>query len=157
MWQLPFKLPEAHRHFFLIDTGRPSETTGDMVSYVKSRIQQEKSKFEKIFNENEAQTRAVATAIKEENEKELINAIQRGERSLEDMGVVSDVAIPLIRGLEQSGGAAKILGGGGRSGAVGYVLGYHRHIADALRIAKRYGCTIQPIELGEEGIRLEKK
>ncbi|MBI3559700.1 hypothetical protein HY087_01050, partial [Candidatus Gottesmanbacteria bacterium] len=31
IWQLPFKLPKNLDHFFLINTGRPKETTGEMV------------------------------------------------------------------------------------------------------------------------------
>ena len=63
------------------------------------------------------------------------------------MGVVSKKVIPLIRNIEQSGGAAKILGGGGRTDGVGYLLCYSRH--------PHKGSI--PITLGEEGVRLENK
>ena len=148
IWQLPFKLPQSLDHFFLIDTGRPKETTGEMVAYVKSKVKGQKSKFERLFVENERQVRRIAMGIKEGNEKELIDAICAGERTLEGMGVVSKAVIPLIRSVEKSGGAAKILGGGGRKEGVGYLLAYHRGPAKWKGI---------PITLGEEGIRLEAR
>ncbi len=146
IWQLPFKLPESLDHFFLINTGRPKETTGEMVEYLKSKVKSQKSKVEKLFNENERQTKRIAVAIKEGNEKELMEAITAGERTLEGMGVVSKKAIPLIRKIEKAGGAAKILGGGGRAEGVGYLLCYHAN-------PKKFHAD--PIRLGEEGIRLE--
>ncbi|MBI3386065.1 mevalonate kinase [Candidatus Gottesmanbacteria bacterium] len=146
-WQLPMKLPSGLNHFFLIDTGRPKETTGEMVAFVKLRTQNSTAKMAKLFSENEAQTKRVATAIKEGNEKDLIDAMRHGERTLEGMGVVSKKVLPTIRAIEKLGGAAKILGGGGRTGGVGYLLCYtHNPPEDGIAIV-----------LGEEGIRLEKK
>lgn len=140
IWQLPFK-PALH-HFYLLDTGRPKETTGEMVSFVAK--QKNLTKFLEI---NERETKRVAVAIKEGNEREFIDAVRKGEKSLENIGMVSAKVIPLIRSIEASGGAAKILGGGGRAGGVGYLLCYsHNPPAGAL-----------PITLGEEGVRLEKK
>ncbi|MBI5619411.1 mevalonate kinase [Candidatus Gottesmanbacteria bacterium] len=164
IWQLPFKPPSSLNHFFLINTGRPAETTGEMVAYVKekmscgagSRSARQKSKMEMLFNQNEEQTKRVAKALKEGDEKELLDAIRAGERTLEGMGVVSTKVIPLIRQIEKIGGAAKILGGGGRTEGVGFLLCYHRKPATIETLCKPYGYTLQAIQLGEEGARLEK-
>lgn len=157
IWQLPFKPDATLNHFFLINTGRPKESTGEMVAELSSRVKAQMSKFEKIFNENERQTKRVAVALKEGNEKELIDAIRVGERTLEAMGVVSQKIIPLIRKIEDLGGAAKILGGGGRAGGVGYLLCYHHDPQKVEALCKPYGYSIERIALGEEGVRLEKK
>lgn len=140
IWQLPFttKLDK----FFLIDTGKPKETTKEMVEFVAKQ-----KNLQNYFDENERQTKQIASAIKTENEKLLIEGIKKGEKTLEEMGVVSKKVLPIIRKIELSGGAAKILGGGGRVGGVGYLLCYSNHPPkDAV-----------PITLGEEGIRLEGK
>ncbi len=142
MWQLPLKFSPALNHFSLIDTGRPKETTGEMVAFVKNQ-----KNLQEFLNENEIQTKRVAVALKEGDEKMLIDAIQKGEQTLEEIGVVSKKVIPVIRSIEKSGGAAKILGGGGKTEGVGYLLCYSHHPP------KRN----LPIILGEEGIRLEKK
>lgn len=156
-WQLPIKLPPELDHFFLVDTGRPKETTGEMVAYVKAKVKYQKSKMEKLFNENEEQVRRVTAALKQGNEEKLKSAIRKGLRTLEGMGVVSRRVIPLIRSIEKAGGAAKILGGGGKSGPVGFLLCYHRQRKIVEAVCRPHGYTLQEIQLGEEGIRLEQK
>jgi mevalonate kinase len=146
-WQLPLKLSPALNHFFLLDTGRPEENTGEMVSRVRTQYQARCTYYKKIFNQNEEHTKRMAVALKEGDEKTLIETIRKGEQSLERMGVVSTKVIPIIRGIETSGGAAKILGGGGKAEGVGYLLCYsHNPPASSI-----------PIILGEEGIKLEKR
>ncbi len=141
-WQLPMKLPPALSHFSLIDTGRPKENTGEMVTYVKTQ-----KNLQTFLDKNEIQTKRITVAIKESDEQTLIDAMQKGEKTLEDIGVVSAKAKNIIRMIERSGGAAKILGGGGRESGVGYLLCYsHNPPKDAL-----------PITLGEEGVRLENR
>ena len=140
IWQLPFKT-KLH-NFFLLDTGKPKETTGDMVAYVAKQ-----KNLQHHFDENEVQTKRIAVALKENDEQTLIDAIRKGERTLEAMGVVSGKAKKIIRTIEDGGGAAKILGGGGRAKGVGYLLCYS-HIPPRSAL---------PITLGEEGVRLEHR
>jgi mevalonate kinase len=141
-WQLPLKLPPALNHFSLIDTGRPKENTGEMVAFVRTQ-----RNLQKFLDANEIQTKRIAVAIKEGDEKTLIDAMKKGERTLERIGAVSKKVLPVIRKVEQAGGAAKILGGGGRTDGVGYLLCYSHHPPKG---------SVQ-IRLGEEGIRLERK
>lgn len=155
IWQLPFKIPESLNHFFLINTGRPKETTGEMVFLVASGFRRQASRMNRLFDENEIQTRKIAVAVKEGSEKELMEAIRAGERTLEGMGVVSKKVIPLIRAIEKTGGAAKILGGGGRRDAVGFLLCYHRDSESIEKFYQPYRFSIQGVRLGEEGIKIE--
>ncbi len=157
IWQLPFKVPTHFNHFYLIDTGRPKESTGEMVTYVSEKLKIKTEKFNKLFDENERQTKRVAIALKTGDEKMLIDAMQKGQRSLEGMGVVSKKVIPTIRAIEQVGGAAKILGGGGKRGAVGYLLCYHRQPQKITQVCQPYGYSLRPVSLGEEGVRLEAR
>lgn len=159
IWQVPLKLPDHLDHFYLINTGKPSETTGEMVAMVSERlkVKSEKVKMVQAFHENEEHTRRMASAIKEGDEAGVVGAMRTGEKTLEEMGVVSDQAAAVIRDITQSGGAAKILGGGGRRGAVGFLLAYHASYEVLAEIAKKYAYPVEPIILGEEGIRLEEK
>lgn len=156
IWQLPFKIPKNLNHFFLIDTGRPKETTGEMVAYVNAKCQMQNAKYKAFFDKNEEQTKRIAIAIKEGNEKELIGAIRIGERTLEGMGVVSKKVIPLIREIENTGGAIKILGGGGKTDGVGFLLAYQGKKEKILDVCQFFGYKLQEVSLGKEGIRLEK-
>lgn len=156
IWQLPFRPAGTLNHFFLVNTGRPKETTREMVEYVRNRVRGTGDRMKKLFDENEEQTKKVTVALKEGDEKTLIESIQKGERTLEKMGVVSTKVTPLIRKIERLGGAAKILGGGGKQDGVGFLLCY----GDKKKIKKvvaTYGYATQDISLGEEGVRLEQK
>jgi len=157
IWQLPFKPTRNMNHFFLINTGRPKETTGEMVGLVKEKMQKEPEAMNDLLNRNELQVKRVTVALKEGNEPEFLDAIKMGERTLEGMGVVSDKVIPLIREIEIMGGAAKILGGGGRADGVGYLFCYHHEPKKIALSCKKYSYSIQEIRLGEEGVRLENK
>lgn len=139
IWQLPFK-PRLTK-FFLMDTGKPRETTKEMIAYVA------KQDVHDFLEENEKATKQIAVALKESDETLLIKAIRNGERSLERIGVVSKKVMPIIRSIEKAGGAAKILGGGGRKDGVGYLLCYSHHPPKGSL----------PIALGEEGVRLESR
>lgn len=157
IWQLPFKPQQSLSHFFLINTGRPKETTGEMVALVKENMQKNPEEMKKHLDNNEQQVKRVTVALKEGDEKELTDAIRLGQRSLEGMGAVSKKVIPVIRKIEQAGGAAKILGGGGLADGVGFLLCYHHEPKSVESLCQSFGYTTQPLELGEEGIRLEKK
>lgn len=159
IWQIPLKVPLAMNHFFLVDTGRPKESTKEMVAFVRAQFTKSalRTKVAALMSVNEEQTRRIATALKEENEKSLLVATQKGEATLEGMGVVSGSVVPFIRAVEASGGAAKILGGGGRRAGVGYLLCYHRDKQALARLAKKHAFGVSAVTLGAEGIRLEKK
>lgn len=159
IWQIPLKVSPAMNHFFLVDTGRPRESTKEMVAFVRAQFTKSalRTKIAALMSVNEEQTRRIATALKEEDEKSLLAAIQKGEATLEGMGVVSASVVPFIRAIEKSGGAAKILGGGGKRAGVGYVLCYHKQKNAMTRLAKKYALEVSTVTLGEEGIKLEKK
>jgi mevalonate kinase len=156
MWQLPVKFPEEFNHFYLMDTGKPKETTKEMVGFVAEEVKKHEVKYQKLFDVNEIQTKRIACALKEKNETELMDAIRIGEQTLEDIGIVSRYIIPIIRTIETSGGVAKILGGGGRSKGTGFLLLYHKEKPQIEKIGKKYGFRIRKITLGSEGVRLEK-
>ncbi len=157
IWQLPFRPPAQLNHFFLINTGRPLESTGDMVAFVRKQYEKNPLEMDRLLNENESQVKRITIALKEGQEKELIDALRMGEKTLEGFGVVSKTVIPLIRKIEALGAAAKILGGGGREKGVGFLLCYHSDKQAIEKICKQYNYSIGAVRLGEEGIRLDEK
>src|SRR3972149_109485 len=116
-----------------------------------------KKQIEKLFNENEEQTRRIAKALKEKDEASLLDAIRKGEGTLEGMGVVSANVLPFIRSMERAGGAAKILGGGGKKDGVGFLLCYHPDAQIVGAIASKFGFSAGSVHLGGDGVRLERK
>lgn len=155
IWQLPYAVSKKLAPFYLIDTGKPNESTGDMVTLVHQWVQKYPKKARETFFANEQATKNMAVALKQGDERTLIEAIMLGQRTLEEMGVVSKKVIPLIRSIEENGGAAKILGGGGKKGPVGYVLAYHPDKKTLEPTLNRSSYRPETVILGEEGIRLE--
>jgi len=157
IWQLPFPLHKNLHHFVLADTGRPRETTGEMVAFVRERVKAKQDAMYRLFDRNEEQVRRIAVAVKSGDGRGLIEAVRAGEHTLEEMGVVSERVVPFIRAVENAGGAAKILGGGGRKDGVGFLLCYHHEPKRIAALCEKEGYALRHVKLGEEGIRLEKK
>lgn len=155
IWQVSLAVNPSLNHFYLIDTGRPVESTKTMVALVAKNYQIRTKKMDSLFAQNEMETKNIARALKDENKRLLLDSIKKGESVLEKIGVVGNYVLPLIRDIENSGGAAKILGGGGKKGSVGYLLCFYDKKDLLLRIVQKHNFSLEHIVLGEEGLRLE--
>lgn len=154
---IPFSLPESlAKNFVLIDTGRPKESTGEMVGLVQKLFYKRPKWTEKILNDQEKQVKKLLKALKENNEQILTEAIKLGERNLEKLGVVSDFSHDLIREIEKLGAVGKICGGGGKADKSGMLLFYHQEPKIVLELAKAHHLSAWRVKLGREGIRAEK-
>lgn len=155
LWQLPFKPSSRLAPFTLIDTGRPKENTGEMIASVAKFIKNQPKKAQEILNLNERAVKEITVAIKTGDEKLLIKAIKNGQKTLEGLGVVSKTAASFIKEVEKLGWAAKVCGGGGKSGPVGFLLCYTNDKKAIEKLSKKYNYKVQSIIFGEEGVRLE--
>jgi mevalonate kinase len=140
--------------FVLIDTGKPKETTGEMVSLVRHMKDTHSDIFNNFLETHEKLVRELLGIIKVGDLHRFCVTIQEGEKNLESIGVVSESVKKLIRDIESSGGAAKICGGGGKIKGTGIVLGIHKNPEKIITIAKKYSYPTFQTELGGEGIRV---
>ena len=155
IWRLPvssYQIPK----FLLMDTGRPIESTREMVSSVAKLYSKKKKVMEETFSDQEEQTKRLLLALRAGNKKELTLAIQKGEKNLEKLEVVGSLAQKLVREIEKIGGAAKICGAGGRKKGSGILLCFHQDPAKIKEIGSKYSLPVSPVKLGEEGVRIEK-
>lgn len=141
--------------FFLINTGKPVETTGEMVSKVKEFCLRFPAKGERIFRDIEQTTRGFLKFLSGEKSS-LEELIRTNERLLEELGVVSRNTRNLIRKVEKIGGSAKISGAGGLRENSGVVLAYHQDPEALLKFAGEENLDIFEVKLGERGVRSEK-
>ncbi len=149
---LDFLVGSKIGYFFLVDSGKPKETTRQMVEKVGILNQNNPFFAQKIFSSQESLTKQMAVALQIGDTKKISAAIKLGQRNLEKLGVVGKKSLDIIRKIEKSGGYAKILGGGGIKGGSGMILVYHK---DPKKL-KSLDLNPIPIKLAQEGLRVEK-
>lgn len=157
MWQLPLTIKPVQQRFRLLDSGKPTETTGQMVQLVATLSSRSPKRFQTLFCRNERAVRQVAAALRDNDESRFMASVREGERTLERMGVVGKTATRIIRSVEHIGGCAKVLGGGGRNSGSGYILAYHPKVEDLEALAKSKGYGWRSVAIGEEGARIVGK
>lgn len=154
---VPFSIPESiAQKFYIIDTGRPKESTGEMIARVKAFHDTHTEQAHRIFDDQENLTRQLLSAIKKSDDTLIIRIIRAGERNLEKLGVVSSYVKKLIRDIEKSGGAAKISGGGGAKKGTGMLLVYHNNRKRLEAVLQSQDLPFFQTQLGVEGLRLGK-
>jgi len=142
--------------FFIINTGSPKETTGEMVTFVKKHVARNKERMEEIFQNQEVLVEKLEAALQNNETDAIPEILKRGEKNLESMGVVSNTSKKIIREIEKLKSCAKVCGGGGISGPTGILLAFANNAKKIQHIAKKNNVPFDTVLLGEEGIREEK-
>jgi len=145
LFKFQFKVAQKLQHFYLINTGKPRESTREMINKFKPASL---DKFEQV-------TKQITQAIHDEDEPKLIKGIEENEMLLEQAGVVSTSTKLLIQGIQKSGGVAKVSGAGGLLGKSGMVLVYHKSTKKLTEAIKKYNLKITKANLGSEGVKIE--
>jgi len=146
------KLPQ----FLLVNTGRPVETTDEMVVGIVGRGV--KNKNPRIINSLKRigkLPKEFVKALKKGDLSYLIHLIKENERLLEELGVVGEKAKAIIRQIENLGGAAKISGGGGAKFGSGIALVYHQNLEVIIKFCRKNKLSFFKVKLGEEGLKKE--
>lgn len=151
----PVKLFSQIKQFMLIDSGRPVESTKEMVEKVSVKCKVQSAKCQKIFDDQERLVKGLAQALKNGNQNKMMDIIKAGERNLEKLGVVGKKAQNIIRLVEKTGGAAKIMGGGGVKSGSGMLLSYHKNPQALLALGRKHHLPTWSITLAEAGLLQE--
>lgn len=115
---LDYKIPKnIEEKLFLIDSGKPEETTGEMVDFVKTKINED------ILNVIEKITSKLVISIKKNDEPIFKKCLVDNEKQLEKLGVVSDKTRKLLATLSKFG-VGKVTGAGGIKEGSGFILFY---------------------------------
>jgi mevalonate kinase len=112
------------KNLLLIDSGKPEETTGEMVKSVES-VESVKSveSVRSVIDRIEIETNNILNSIEKENVDQFRNSVVANEKLLEDLGVVSDETIKLLNDLSKFG-VGKVTGAGGKKTGSGFILFY---------------------------------
>jgi mevalonate kinase len=121
---IPFSVPEEMaNNFYLIDSGKRSEQTIDLVVAVKESLEENPALYKKLFRDIGKTTKAMTIGFQENREKLVMDTINRNHKLLDKLGVVGDVASKIIEELNPFG-VGKITGAGGLKAGSGFVLFY---------------------------------
>ncbi len=133
---------EILRHCYIVHTGRPQQSTGEMVAYVRGQYEQDPTIIDAVETNTQKFLNLVCRgALREDEFCSLINA---NGRMLEDLGIVTKAGLDVIKYIRVGGGAAKLSGSGGLGdGPCGAVLVYLQDSSYLRELAQRY--TIYPI------------
>ena len=149
-------MPEAvSKNFYIINTGTPSETTGEMVSLVRGLVEKKPKSTNAVLDDQEKLVHNLLPALEKAKHDQIIEIIRKGETNLEKLGVVSSFAKKIIRDVEKSGGAAKICGAGGTTKSTGIILIYHQDLQNLQKVLKSHHLKPTQLTLGVEGLRKE--
>ncbi len=143
-------------NYFIVNTGTPSETTGEMVSLVRGLVEKKPKSTNAVLDDQEKLVHNLLPALEKAKHDKIIEIIRKGEANLEKLGVVSAFAKKIIRGVEKSGGAAKICGAGGTTKSTGIILIYHQDLQNLQKVLKSHHLSLNQLTLGVEGLREEK-
>ncbi len=122
--RLSMQIPSAWKdHLYLIDSGKPKETTGEMVQSVRELYNKRMSFTDKLLSQIEKTTKRMVLSCTKEDISFFKATIQENQSYLDQLGVVSDSTRFLIRTLNKWG-VCKITGAGGKKNGSGYVLFY---------------------------------
>ena len=116
----PIELPtDLLADSILIDTGKPNETTSELVKIV-TELKEKDPKIEEALRSIGDCTQRLADG------DDLESIIKDNYPHQLTLGIVPQSVQDLITQIEESGGSAKVLGAGGQTGGGGMVLAIHK-------------------------------
>ncbi len=152
---LHFDIPSSiGQQLFLIDSGKPTETTAEMVKFVKHQVDSD-GNYKQILLDIEEVTKEMVIAIKDNNFDNFKKTIVVNEDLLEKLGVVSKATKHFLGNLGQYG-VGKITGAGGITGRSGYILFLASHPKKLLSHLKKHKIPYFRLIQDKIGIKNEK-
>jgi mevalonate kinase len=142
----PIALPEdLLRNAVLIDTGTPNEATPELVTRMVMLHVQGQPEIEGAIHTIGGcaqRLQNLVTLSPVEARQDFAAILRDHHRAQVALGVVTEAAQHCIREIENAGGAAKVIGAGGRTGGSGIVLALHEQPETLKSIAKHHAFPI---------------
>lgn len=120
--KLPIKFPESFaKHLFIIDSGKPKETTKEMVMKVRAMYERNPKKVKAVLNSVEEITKTMVLSIRNNDFALFTECVRKNEKELEQLEVVSKKTKALLTQLSKYG-VGKVTGAGGNKDGSGNLL-----------------------------------
>ncbi len=153
---LNFKIPQLIQdNLILIDSGKPIESTSEMVRLVGRRYNEQTIDMEKTLIGIEKVTRRMVVSIVKEDPRMFAECIDENQKLLVDFGIVSGSAQKLLAGLSPYG-VGKVTGAGGRKEGSGLILFYITDKDGFRKYSVQEGLLTIPFKQQFEGVHILK-
>ncbi|MBP9718893.1 MAG: mevalonate kinase [Candidatus Levybacteria bacterium] len=139
--------------FMLINSGKPDETTAEMVEKVAVFGKRYPDVFKKILQDQEILTTQMRAVLEEKKEDRLFEIMKMAQNNLDALGVVSEKARLIMYSLNRLGIAAKISGAGGFRQGAGMILCLAKDTDVLIQFAKTNNFEYKRISIGVQGLR----
>ncbi len=137
-------------NFILVYTKKPKKTTGELVAHVRNLNPEFRDPRIKSIGEA---TREMLNALKERNFEKVKELINFAWKILSELGLSVPEADKIAEEVKRIGGAAKLCGACGG----GIMLCYHEDKEKLSETIRDLGYKPVQVELGVEGVRIEKE
>lgn len=152
---LNFKLPATiEQNLFLIDTGKPKESTAEMVALVGKNYNKDSKKMEQLFSHMEKVTKRMVVSIVKEDSDMFQSCVAENETILEEIGVVANSCKKLLKELDQFG-IGKVTGAGGATEGSGFVLFFAKDTAGLIDYLDKKNIPYYSFKQNFEGVKRE--
>ncbi|MFC1711017.1 mevalonate kinase [Patescibacteria group bacterium] len=141
-------------NFLLVNSGKPMESTGEMVEMVFNKSESFKTK--KIINDLGKLTKKIIKNLESNDFKSFKILISENEKLLEKLDVVGKKAKIIIAKIFKQNSAAKICGAGGVKTGSGMILAYSLQPEKLREMLTNNNLSFINIKLGSQGVRVEK-
>ncbi len=150
------KVNKKLENLYIINSGKPKESTGEMVQLVKQLYGKRPLYVKSVFSEMEKVSRGFLRYLTGEETNKIADLIKENQKLLEKIGVVSPSTKELIREIGKIGGATKVSGAGGMKGSSGILLVFHKDYGKLCEFTQRHKLDVEKIVLGRRGLKVEK-
>ncbi len=149
---LNFKIPKnIQDRLVLIDTGKPEESTSEMVKLVGKKYNTETSSMEQTLIGIEKITKRMVVSIVKEDLSMFSECVEENQRLLVDFGIVSQKTQQFLEKLA-SYGVGKVTGAGGQKSGSGLVLFVVEDTEGFRKFNKEKDLQIIPFQQNFEGV-----
>lgn len=141
-------------NIYLINSGKPQESTKQMVQSVSKNYKAHPRRYRNIMSNLESLARSYLDYLSGAK-LNLLKLVKENHRLLKELGVVSSSTFQLIHRIERLGGAAKISGAGGRKSGSGMLIVIHPNQAKISAFASEHHLELIKVKLGSKGVKIE--
>jgi mevalonate kinase len=148
---LPMKIPQAiGKDLLLIDSGKPEESTSEMVQAVGKLYIKDTARMEIVMSAIEKSVKRMVVAIVKEDRAFFQNSIAQNQAELEKLGVVSEKAKRFLKNLSPFG-VGKVTGAGGLKSGSGFMLFHADDRKRAIKSLEKIGIQYMPFCPANQG------